>query len=51
MSEKWFVSLATRHGLRVERQVRTWGPENEFGLALKDVISIGTRMAERVEQE
>ena len=43
MSPKWFVSLATRHGLLIDRQVRTWGPESQFGLAFHDVISIGTR--------
>lgn len=43
MSEKWFVSIANRHGLSVEKHVRTWGSQHEFGLAFNDVISIGSK--------
>jgi SAM-dependent methyltransferase len=47
MSAHWFASLASANGLRVEKQARTWGEEHEFGLAFNDVISIGTKMADR----
>jgi hypothetical protein len=41
MSENWFASLATSHGLSLDKQIRRWGPKNEFGLAFNDVISMG----------
>jgi ubiquinone/menaquinone biosynthesis C-methylase UbiE len=46
MSEKWFSSIASRHGLRVEEQIRTWGQGHQFGLAFNDVISIGSQCPE-----
>ncbi len=49
MSENRFASLATRHGLDLDTQIRTWGPANEFGLAFNDVISMGFRAASERE--
>jgi SAM-dependent methyltransferase len=43
MSEKWFASIAARQGLTVQKQIRTWGPNDEYGLAFNDVISIGSK--------
>jgi ubiquinone/menaquinone biosynthesis C-methylase UbiE len=43
MSSERFSKLARSHGLRVDHQVRQWGPRNEFSLAFNDVITIGTR--------
>jgi len=43
MSPKQFVSRATNHDLCLGQQVRTWGADDEFGLAFNDVISIGWR--------
>ncbi len=43
MSPKLFASRAAARGLRVDEQMRTWGPEHEFGLAFHDMISIGSR--------
>lgn len=42
MSAERFAALAGRHGLVVDEQVRTWGDEGRFGLAVRDVITIGT---------
>ena len=42
MSARRFASMAHRHGLVVDSQVRTWGDNREFGLAFNDVISVGS---------
>ncbi len=42
MSAERFVALAAQRGLRVDDQVRSWGAAHEFGLAFRDVISIGS---------
>jgi ubiquinone/menaquinone biosynthesis C-methylase UbiE len=43
MSAKLFRSLAAREGLLIDQQIRSWGDNAQFGLAFKDVISIGTK--------
>jgi SAM-dependent methyltransferase len=43
MSAELFRSLAADEGLVVDQQLRTWGDDSQYGLAFKDVISIGTR--------
>ncbi len=43
MSPERFSNLAASHGLHVERQIRNWGPRNEFGLAFNDIITVGCR--------
>ncbi len=43
MSPARFARLATAHGLHIDRQVRRWGPNDEFGLAFNDIITIGSR--------
>jgi hypothetical protein len=43
MSPKLFTSMAEKHDLCVDEQIRTWGDGNEFGLAFGDVISLGSR--------
>jgi SAM-dependent methyltransferase len=45
MSAERFAAMARRHGLVVDRQVRTWGPAGAFGLGFHDVITIGSRPA------
>jgi SAM-dependent methyltransferase len=43
MSAERFARMASRHELRVDEQVRCWGPACEFGLAFNDVITVGSR--------
>jgi SAM-dependent methyltransferase len=43
MSPKLFASMAAKHDLCVDEQIRVWGEENEFGLAFGDMISLGSR--------
>jgi SAM-dependent methyltransferase len=40
-----FRTLAARHGLQVDRQIRRWGDNQQFGLAARDVLSLGSRPA------
>lgn len=42
MSSKRFASMAADHGLCIDEQIQTWGTHNEFGLAFKDVITLGS---------
>ena len=41
VSARQFSDLVARHDLVLDRQVRSWGPRCEFGVAFEDVISIG----------
>lgn len=45
MSAGRFKKLAEGHGLRVEQQLRRWGPHDEYGLAVRDIISLGRRVS------
>lgn len=42
MSAERFATLAGRHGLVVDEQVRTWGDAGQFGLAARDVVTVGS---------
>lgn len=43
MSAERFATLAAAAGLVVEEQVRRWGPDGRYGLAFRDVITLGGR--------
>lgn len=43
MSAGRFRKLASHHGLSVNRQLRRWGDHDQYGLAVRDVVSIGSR--------
>ncbi len=45
MSAPWFSRLATRHGLSVDYQARTWGERRSHGLAYRDVITVGSNVS------
>lgn len=45
MSVKRFTTIAHGQGLHVAEEVRRWGSEDEFGLAFRDAISVGTPAA------
>ena len=47
MSPELFTSLAQKHDLCVDEHIRIWGDGNEFGLAFRDLISLGCRRQER----
>ncbi|HUI01976.1 MAG TPA: class I SAM-dependent methyltransferase [Acidimicrobiales bacterium] len=42
MSARRFAAMAGHHGLVVDRQVRTWGSNRQYGLAFNDVVSVGS---------
>jgi SAM-dependent methyltransferase len=44
MTADRFRRIASRHDLIVEKQVSSWGDDNEFSIAFRDVISIGTKV-------
>jgi len=43
VSARQFAEVTADNGLVVDQQIWHWGPRCEFGLAFRDVISIGTR--------
>lgn len=42
ISAQRFKKLSAQHGLTVERQLRHWGARQEYGLAARDVITLGS---------
>lgn len=43
MTKRRFNKLAARNGLAVEKQLNRWGDRGQFGLAVRDMMSIGSR--------
>jgi SAM-dependent methyltransferase len=43
MSAARFAKMAADHGLAVDRQLDRWGDNDQFAVAYRDVITIGTR--------
>jgi ubiquinone/menaquinone biosynthesis C-methylase UbiE len=43
VTARQFAELTADNDLVLDRQIWRWGPQREYGLAFRDVISIGTR--------
>jgi len=45
MSAGRFARMAVKHGFVVDQQTSRWGDHGQFGVAYRDVITVGTRTA------